>query len=92
MIAGKRRQVKSCRECTCTHNRDQTHGSKLGISVLLTVTSIMIKLETSLLVTVTALDGEWGVVSAVLKSHKNEFWQLSFAFREYLHPQKLSAI
>ena len=69
MTAGKRCQAKSCRECTCTHNRDQTHGSKLGISVLLTVTSTIkrrIKLETSPLVTVTALNGEWGVVSAVV--------------------------
>ena len=69
MTAGKRCQAKSCRECTCTHNRDPTHGSKLGISVLLTVTSTIkrrIKLETSPLVTVTALNGEWGVVSAVV--------------------------
>ena len=65
VVCSKLRQAKSCRECTCTHNRDQTHGSKSGLSVLLTVTSTIkcrIKLETSPLVTVTALDSEWGVV------------------------------
>ena len=62
--------MKSC--CKCAHDRDRTHESKSGISVLLTVSSTIecrIKLEISLsvaLVTVTMLDGEWGVVSAVV--------------------------